>query len=77
MTIQKHVFASLFALSIGSAGFAGTLTEPEVMEVEDIPAASSAGSSGGGIILPLIALAIVAALVASDDSSAPASPGDR
>jgi len=69
MTITKFATATLVAASFASASFAGTLTEPEVLTVEEVDTAgSSAGSSGGGILLPLLALAVVAALVASDDS---------
>jgi len=67
MNFKKLALSTFLASSIGAASFAGTLTEPEIMEVDEVPAA--AGSSSGGIILPLLALVVVAALVASDSDS--------
>lgn len=63
MTITKFATATLVAVTFASASFAGTLTEPEITEVEE-----AAASSDGGILLPLLGLLIVGGLIAANDS---------
>lgn len=60
---------------LATTSSAGTLTEADIIEVDEAELGSSASSGSSGAWLPILALVLVAALVASDDSDGPASNG--
>jgi hypothetical protein len=70
MNILKLAGTTLIAGAMATASFAGTLTEPEVMEVEAV----EENSNSSGIWLPLLALVVVAAIIATDDDDSSQTP---